>query len=223
VAFILGLLCAAQRASISLSSFIFETMLTALGIILALAYADLGKPRLNLEPDGPNPVRINGTEQTLFLNVRVFNRPFTLPPFVARRTAISCRGTISIMDSNSNRVFDMRIRWSSNPQPIHPVGLVNTIQEALDRNLIRPSELIDIPADESELLDICFRNPLQAAAHGWNSENYFYNNSRHPERNLPTGDYVVRVDVKHNDGAASRTFLLHNPDDLAGFLLAEFR
>jgi hypothetical protein len=221
LAVLLVLCLVGHLANITGWSLVFWILLTAGGIILALAYADLGKPILRFEPQPSQTIYITGggTQETVrWIHVKLFNKPLKHLPFVLRSTAFSCHGTVSFVDTSGSPRFDMNIRWSNNPQPTHPIARENRIENALDNNLIRASEYIDIPADEGEPLDICLRNPQEKIANAWNSENYRYPpNNRHPNRNLSTGDYIVRISIKHNDGTATHEFLLHNPDDIAGF------
>ena len=215
---LLVLVIVAKLASISLWDFFFQIGLTAVGVVLALAYADLGKPRLRLEIIAHEKVLV-GTEETLFLKLRVFNGPRKDMPFVSRGTAFSCHGSISFADMSNKIIFEMSIRWSNNPQPIRYDLDQGKISTLVDQSLIRASRFIDISADESEELDVCFRNPNEIIAYGWNSDSYMYKRSRHPERNIPSGDYLIRVKIKHNDGSVQSEFLLHNPQEISQFKL----
>ena len=71
-------------AKIGFWNFIFQILLTVIGIILALWYADLGKPKLILEILAPQKVYI-GSVETLFLKLRVFNQPLkTRPVYITK-------------------------------------------------------------------------------------------------------------------------------------------
>jgi hypothetical protein len=211
----------AYWAKTPLPEFLFQIGLTTVGIILALAYADLGKPILHLEPLDTSNIYI-GDELVLWLYLKISNRPRKRLPFLARATAFSCHGTITFMDMDRTKRFDMNIRWSSNPQPVQAVVVSDQLRLIPDMNFIRATQFIDIPADESEPLDVCCRNPAETNANAWNSENYQFAKNRHPKRHIPTGDYLIDVVVKHSDGSASSMFRLHNPEDPKGFKLEPY-
>jgi hypothetical protein len=216
---VLILTALAIRAGTPLPEVLFQFALIAAGIILALAYADLGKPRLSIEPAKPEDIYI-GQERVRWIHLVVSNKPRSGLPFIARSTAFSCHGTITFMDIEGRPLFEMSIRWSANPQPIQRIAVGGTIVSLPDPNLIRASRYIDIPADEVESLDVCFRAPRQRTANAWNSENYQFPRSRHPKRHLPRGRYLVQVVIKHNDGAVSARFVLQNPGRIRDFGLA---
>jgi hypothetical protein len=209
----------AMWAGTPLPEVLFQFALIAAGIILALAYADLGKPRLAIEPVKPEDIYI-GQEKVRWIHLVVSNRPRRGLPFIARSTAFSCHGTIAFMDIEGRQLFDMSIRWSANPQPIQRIAVGRKLLSLPDPNLIRASRYIDIPADEAESLDVCFRAPRQATANAWNSENYQFQGSRHPKRRLSMGQYLIQVVIKHNDGAVSARFVLQNPRRIRDFRLA---
>lgn len=215
------LLISAILAKIVFWDVAFQIVLTVTSIVLALWYADLGKPRLTLQTLIPEKVNI-GNEGTLFLKLAVFNRPLRDLPFISRSTAFSCHGTIALLDMNKKTIFEMPIRWSNNPQPIRADVDQGKIITVVDQSLIRASRYIDIPADEKEELDICYRDPKEKVAVGWNSDSYWIPGGKFPDRILSTGDYIVRVVIKHNDGSAQSEFLLHNPDSIDEYKLDSY-
>ena len=143
----------AVLAHISAASLLFEIVLTFAGIVLALAYADLGKPRLSLVVKAPEFVGIGqgvGQQHTLFLKLIVHNRPREGWPFVSRRTALSCHGEIWFMDQRNVTLFNMGVRWSNNPQPVRFERDQGQTVTLMEPTLLRASRFIDIAADESE-------------------------------------------------------------------------
>ena len=226
VAVLCALILFAVLAHISAATLLFEIVLTVAGIVLALAYADLGKPRLSLQIKPPEGVRIGNAEaheDTVFLKLRAFNKPRRGWPFVSRRTALSCHGEIWCMDMNNVPMFNMVIRWSNNPQPVRLDRDQGKVIGLLDQTLMRASRFIDIAADELEDLDICRRNMEERVANGWNSDNYQYPHHKHPDRYIPGGTFRVRVKLVHSDGSDEAEFLLHNPEDLGQYRLESVR
>lgn len=212
------LLLSAIAAHIGLWNVLFEILLIIAGFVLALAYADLGKPNLIISFLPPEKVFL-GSIETFFLKLSVLNKPLKNFPFVSRNTAFSCHGSISFFDQNRKPLFDMAIRWSNNTQPIKPEINNDRVVLLADPSLVRISTYIDICPDESETLDVCFRIPNEKDANGWNSDNYFSNNSKIPNRTLLTGKYIILVKIKHNDGSIQREFSLNNPDNIAEYRL----
>jgi hypothetical protein len=160
-----------------------------------------------------------GTEETLFLKLAVHNEPYKDLPFISRGTAFSCHGSISCFDMNKSKIFEMPIRWSNNPQPIRSEIDQGRVVTIIEPSLIRLSRYIDIPADEREELDVCYRAPAENLAIGWNSDSYWQPGGRFPDRMLPSGDYIIHVLVKHNDGSEQSDFLLHNPESIDEYRL----
>ena len=210
---IMVLIISTLMAKIVFWDFLFQIVLTVTSLVLALWYADLGKPRLRLEILAPERVYF-GNKETLFLKLNVFNNPLKDIPFISRNTAFSCHGSISLLDLSKKTIFEMPIRWSNNPQPIRPDLDQGKIVTMVDQSLIRASRYIDIPADESEALDVCYRDLKEKVAIGWNSDSYWIPGGRFPDRILPSGDYIIHVIIKHNDGSAQAEFLLHNPESI---------
>jgi len=216
------LVVSAIMAKIVFWDFLFQIVLTVTSVVLALWYADLGKPRLKLEILDPQKVYIGNIENTEFLKLSVLNQPLKNIPFISRSTAFSCHGSISFLDLNMKLIFEMPIRWSNNPQPIRPDVDQGKIVTLIDQSLIRASRYIDISADEKEELDICYRDPKEKVAIGWNSDSYLIPGGRFPDRILPLGDYIVRVTVKHNDGSVQYDLLLHNPENIDHYKLDSY-
>jgi len=212
------LFISAIMAKIVFWDFLFQIVLTVTSVVLALWYADLGKPRLKLEILDLQKVYI-GSEETLFLKLSVLNQPLRNIPFISRNTAFSCHGSISFLDLSNKTIFEMPIRWSNNPQPFSLDVDQNKIVTLIDQSLIRASRYIDIPADEKEELDVCYRDPKEKIAIGWNSDSYLIVGGRFPDRIIPSGDYIVWVTIKHNDGSVQSKFLLHNPESIDNYKL----
>ncbi len=209
-------------AKVTFGDFCFQIVLTVASIILALWYTDLGKPRLSIQIIAAEQVSIGTSKPKQWLKLSVLNRPLKHLPFISRNTAFSCHGTVAFLDLSNNLIFDMPIRWSNNPQPIRSNFVEGKIVTLIDQSLIRASNYVDIPADESEALDVCYRDPSEKEAIGWNSDSYWINEGRFPNRILASGDYIVQVTIKHNDGSDQSQFLLHNPGSINGFGLALF-
>jgi hypothetical protein len=107
---------------------IVSFMLTIIGIIIALWYGNLGKPKLVRDPS-PDEI-LDAPISSLrrrSLRISIKNVPKKFP-FVIRKTAVSCHGEIVFLDKNKKPVSKpMKIRWTDSPEPI---------KQLLDLNII---------------------------------------------------------------------------------------
>lgn len=156
------------------------------------------------------------------MKLSVLNLPRKNVPFVSRNTAFSCHGSITFLDLSRKTFFDMPIRWSNNPQPVRPDIDEGKFVTVVEESLMRAGKYIDIPADEREELDVGYRDPIEKVVVGWNNDSYRAPGGRFPVRVLPTGDFIIHVTIKHNDGSIQSEFLLHNPEDVGDFKLELF-
>jgi len=215
---VLILVLTAYAAQMGFWEATFLIILTVFSVVLALWYADLGKPKFTIQALPPQNINI-GDLETVFLQMSVANNPLSNRPFISRRTAFSCHGTIEVSNTDRKMLFKMPIRWSNNPQPIKPDLDRGKAATMLDQSLIRMGGYIDIPPDESEDLDICYRAPTTSEAVGWSTDSYRVQAGRYTHRILPLGDYQIRILIKHDHGAHACKLTLHNPQDIADFKL----
>jgi len=178
---------------------ILPTLFTALGVVGALWYEDLGKPNLLLDDnsddtlDGPI-----GSHYRRSLRVRVKNVPGKFS-FVKRNTAMSCHGNIVFLDDDKKFISGpMPIRWADSPEPIKKQMNGTQIITLPEYNLVRVSKFIDIPPDESELIDLAIRFKGETEAYGWCTDSYFKGN-RHPDYELKRGFYYALITLFTGD------------------------
>lgn len=193
----------------------FDILLSILfafvGVVLALWYENLGSPRLQLLPhvttDGP---RQRG-RRARFLHLLVKNTPLKVP-FVPRKTAFQCHGDIKFYNSKREQIGNpMPIRWDGNPEPIRFEIVNGEVVGVIENSLLRLSRYIDIPPDEQESLAIAVRIHSETLAYGWTGKSYQYD-WRHPDYELPQGNYVASVKITTGDDVFRADFSFVNPE-----------
>ena len=102
-------------------------------------------------------------------------------------------------------------RWVASVEPVAPQlqlsnGQVGTL---LDIARLNMTSEIDIPAGESEPLDVAVRCDEESDAFGFNNESYQHR-WRNPRWKLPTGRFLVEVTVRSEGQKITETFLLNN-------------
>jgi hypothetical protein len=197
----------------------FEFILLFGGVLMALAYEDLGKPRLEYQVGKTSPKETqNGIVS--FVRVIVTNKP-RRSLFLRRKSAYRCTGTITFLSQDGARIHDepLPVRWALNPRPTKP-GLDQDGQptELFDHSLMLQSRFMDIPPDDSRNIDVAIRFK-EGIAYGWTDES-FGTRWRHPQYELPIGSYRVRIALKSEDVKfPPQEFLLENPESIDGFSL----
>lgn len=213
-------MCPDQLAS--LVDVLKDVILMGLGVVIALWYERIGDPRVSieLEPCFDRPEGSFGRVRSLRLRAR--NRP-RRAWLVSRRTAVSCHGNIQFLDVNRNPLCSpMPIRWADSPQPVR-TEVINAQRVGLpEPNLVRLSRYIDIPPDESELLDLAIRIHGERDAYGWTTESYFHN-WRHPDYCLPHGDCLALVTLTTGDDVVRMEARIRNAQEFDMFDVIEIR
>jgi hypothetical protein len=141
--------------------------------------------------------------------------------FVPRRTAQGVHGSITFFDDRGQRVSekDMPIRWDGAPEPLKYDVRNGQVEILPDPKLVRVSRFIDIYPDEKESLSPAVKIEGEDKAYGWTSESYF-EEWRHPDFELPEGDYVARVSLKCGDQLVEEDFRFSNPTEFTNFDLS---
>jgi hypothetical protein len=197
--------------------------ISVFSIFLALLYAKSGRSRLFINLKPPKKIAF-GNEKSIFVNLIVKNNPHKGWPLIPRETAYSCHGDVTFYNENGTIKIcgPMPIRWSGNPQPIKYEVANDQIISLVEPSLIKQSEYIDIPRDEEEELDIAVRFYQENEAYGWNSESYFHEN-RNQKFRLPTGNYIIIVNLTCSSNNVSKKFILENPKKIEEFRIVEYK
>jgi hypothetical protein len=207
----------------SISDILINLGLSVLSIFIALLYENLGDPRLKISIKSPKKVKI-GDNETIYLNLFVFNQPRKRWPFVSRQTAYSCHGDVTFFDRKgiTKLCGPMPIRWSGNPEPLKYEIVNNKVIPMIEPSLIKSSRYVDIPRDEKEEMDIAVRFYGEMDAYGWNSESYLHL-SRNPEFKLTPGIYVIEVNLTCSGSSTKDKLLLINPEKIEEFRIEDYK
>lgn len=148
------------------------------------------------------------------LRVLVRNKPLPrLLRFMKRDAARTCRATLRFLhlDGTDYIVNGMTGRWVASVEPVAPQIVFGSGQvgSLVDIARLNVASEIDIPAGETELLDVAARCDAEADAFGWNNEAYQHA-WRSPHWRLSPGRYLVEVTVRSEGQKATATFLLDN-------------
>jgi hypothetical protein len=184
-----------------------------LGVIAALWYENRGASRLFLIPhittsnvDEDNPAAI----QRRFLHIKIRNQP-RRSPFVTRRTAFSCHGTVSFYEFYSDQKvgYEIPIKWDGAPDPVKFEISNEKLIKVIDPPLFRATRFMDIAPDEEESLAFAIRLNGDEYAYGWSVDSYL-NGWRLPTCELPPGKYRARVKVISGDGVFEADVFFRN-------------
>jgi len=129
-----------------------------------------------------------------FFRVKVTNKKFpSIFSWIPRYTAQDCSAEITFTRADNNDTsFTMKGRWVSS------IELAYLSNEQKFIKSLFPDPISILPGD-SELLDIFTHSERDTDAYGWNNDSY--NNSwRTPQYRLEKGDYIIRVDIKTQNG-----------------------
>src|SRR5688572_24220099 len=130
---LLGMTCSGLVFTISL-----EILLIPIGVLLALAYDNIGKPRLLIHAADPADFPNSREGYVRHLYLKAINRP-RHGLLVRRKTAMNCHGTISVYTREGSAVFEnMPLRWAGNPEPLmHILDVTGKIVTLPDNRLMR--------------------------------------------------------------------------------------
>jgi len=159
-------------------------MSVILGGLITIAVAGsiefMRRPRLDLSiappvdnqyPDA-RPAR-----SARFLRLRVTNH--ALPRclrFISRLTASQCTASISFhrFDGHRVRANTMAGRWAGLPEPVPAhIQIGDQVGVVFDPARALVGQRIDVPAGESELLDVVAKFDDEPCFYGWSNANYF--------------------------------------------------
>ena len=110
----------------------------------------------------------------------------------------------------------MPIRWDGAPEPLKAEVVDNKVVHLPDHRLLRVSQYMDIPPDETESLAVAIRIQGDADAFGWTSASYFHD-WRHPDFRLPPGKYTARLLLASGDRTFQKDFPFVNSADFESF------
>jgi hypothetical protein len=143
--------------------------------------------------------------------------------WMVRSPAQQCRAEISFLRIDGTPFFDkpMTGRWTDSPEP--KVVSVQT-QNGIVAVLNNPQELkaaVDIYPDDAELLDVAVRVDHELEAYGWNSETYFHQTWRNPDRQFNRGLYIAEITIASSGRKRRAWFRLENDGPFNTFRLGE--
>jgi hypothetical protein len=204
---------------------VLNTLLGALlAIITTIVVEKLRKPVLRFNVRPPFDMDYSNSSNFPARKVRYLNlevRNIFLPKcfnwMMSRNPALDVWGTMSfhrIEDGKS--IFDpMTIRWchSTEPSTAYKCGV-------LDTNWLIMIKKRDIQPGESDYLDVAARFDDEKECYAWNNDNYFSNpRFKNPQRQLITGNYIIRVEMRTSGERFVDHFRLINDSAVANFRL----
>lgn len=197
--------------------YLWDLVLTVVGVVLALWYESRGVARLRVaaEPTGnivfTSPV--GPPTSAAVTRLSVLNDPIRRW-LVARRSSGPCKGTLSFRDAQGNVVLEIPLRWTDSAEPVQYAFQGNQLALLPDNSLIRLSQITDIAPDDEALLDVAVRFQGDPRAFAWNHECYLGNPRCHP---LVGTRFDVTLVLRMPDNVVTRRFELHNPSNAAEF------
>lgn len=166
-------------------------------VVLVLLVERERKPKLAISVEKGNHIH----HKRKFLRVIVTNKAIGALAglFVTRQPALMCRAYITFLTEKNDPVFAkgrrMLGRWSNTPEPAYLLPFNNGVMTIRDPS--RTRDLIDIPPDDFEVLDIVMRTEDGETCIGWHNA-VIQNPQAEVETRfeLPKGRYHVLVSVR---------------------------
>jgi hypothetical protein len=196
-------------------------------ILVAVSIEFMRRPRLVLEIAPPVDNQYpNGhpAQRVRFLRLRVTNR--ALPRclrFISRLTASQCAASITFhrLDGQRVQARAMEGRWAGLPEPVPGrIQIGGQVGEFFDSARTLVGQRIDVPAGESELLDVAAKFDDEPHFYGWSNANYFSDPIWRPsEWRLEPECLLVKVVLRSIGERFEGLFRLVGDAGLAGFRL----
>lgn len=217
----------------------FEVILGAIlsiGITIWVEY--LGKPKLKFRASHVNDVDYSRLPEkrpatnARFLSLVIENKRLSLPfRWLSRNAALQCHATIDFFHLDGQNVFGRNMigRWLGSAEPIPAIQIsgegINIEKIVVSGGQQATSSTInDIYPGEKANLDIAARFDRDIVCYGWNDEGYFSNPLwRNPKWELPSGRYIVKVELVSSGDKSVGYYRLVNDVDISSFRLEEAR
>ncbi|KAF0108414.1 MAG: hypothetical protein FD146_988 [Anaerolineaceae bacterium] len=197
---------------------LFEVILGAVvAILITIWVENLRKPKLKLQIASPSDraYQNHPARDVRFLGLELINKPLPrIARWMQRNAALQCHGTITFYHLDGQNVFGraMSVRWSGSPEPVPTrVSIGNQHVIIVDPARFSLQARMDVYPGESERLDVAAKFDNDEDCYGWSNENYFSTPIwRHPNWQLPSGRYLVKVSVVSAGERCSSIFRLIN-------------
>lgn len=201
-------------------------------LIVAMFVEWMRKPRLSLSILPPEEVGLYDGDGALIehyvaLKVCVLNDALPVSfRWMQRQSARDCRATLNFLREDKTPFIarPMAGRWAGSVQPVALQGLIRPSMETIeihDIARLNADSRINIPAGETEGLDVAVRFPTMSDAFGWTNESYRYG-GRHPGFRLPAGRYLVDILLQSEGVKKKECFRIENDHTIDEFRLAPF-
>lgn len=190
-------------------SLLSGVLISVISILFALFYEDRANPNFDISICDPASI-----ENSIYLRLKITNKPLDYLPLLSRKIATSCHVSLSFINLKFGRYMLEDAKWTGNPEPIR---LSETRIPILEPSLLRISRFIDIPSEESEELDICFRDCGSREAYIWNAYSYIPTATKLKSRQILNNESYLLLKVKHSTGMEKFYFKIVNPENINQF------
>jgi hypothetical protein len=189
------------------------------------------KPKLSIKiapPNDSNYSERHPAQRARFLGVLVENKALSWGVrWLSRNAASQSSAQITFYHLDAQKVFSgpMVGRWSGSPEPVPPISISGervTIENIVVSYDLSTSSTLkkDIYPGEIEKLDIAARFDNDNDCFGWNNEAYFSDPQwRNPKWRIPSGRYLVLVQVTTSGEKTTELFRLSNDVSIDDFRL----
>ncbi len=205
-------------------SIVFGGLIT---ILVAVSIEFLRRPRLSIEIDAPGDNQYPPgypAQRARSVRVRVANR--ALPRwarFISRSTASQCAAAITLHHLDGQRVQArvMEGRWAGTPEPVPaPIRIGDQSGLLFDPARALVGQRIDVPAGESEALDVVAKFDDEVQFFGWSNASYFSDPMWRPsEWRFEPQRLLVRIVVRSIGERCEALFRLAGDVPIADFRL----
>jgi len=213
----------------------FEVILGAiLSIVITIWIEFLRKPKLRFQASTETDIDYSKfpekrpAQKARFLSLVIENKRLSLPfRWLSRNATLQCHATVDFYHLDGQNVFGRKMtgRWSGSVEPTPTVQISGdniTIEKLVisDNQSTASTTLRDIYPGEKSNLDIAARFDKDEKCYGWNDEGYFSNPLwRNPKWELPSGRYIVKVELISSGDKTFGYYRLVNDVDISSFRL----
>jgi len=213
----------------------FEVILGAiLSIIITIWIEYTRKPKLRFKASHENDIDYSRlpekrpAQKARFLSLVIENKRLSLPfRWLSRNAALQCHAAIGFYHLDGQNVFGRKMngRWSGSVEPTPTVQIsgegISIENLFVSGNQTSASTTLqDIYPGEKASLDIAARFDDDKVCYGWNDEGYFSNPLwRNPKWGLPSGRYIVKVELISSGDKTIGYYRLVNDVDISSFRL----
>jgi hypothetical protein len=145
-----------------------------------------------------------------FYHIIVRNKPsgYLMP---SRKPAWSCSANINVLDmDNTILIKGVQSRWTSQPDPLLPAVVGNSVANLIDPARIVLARKVDVHYNGEQHMPVAIKYEGEDYFYIFTNESYFDPEWKKPEWRLGKGNYIIEVILFYENGPSVIKFNLVN-------------